>query len=59
MFSRDQTILKNNLYMQDLGAVSQIITDIELLRDSAFLITGAGGLICSAIVDLLIYMSNI
>lgn len=59
MFSRDQTILKNNLYMQDLGAVSQIITDIELLRDSAFLITGAGGLICSAIVDLLIYMSDI
>lgn len=59
MFSHNQTILNNQLYIQDLDAVSKIITDMDSLRNSAFLITGASGLICSAIVDLLIYISGI
>lgn len=59
MLSHNQTILNNQLYIQDLDAVSKIITNIELLRNSTFLITGASGLICSAVVDLLIYISDI
>lgn len=40
-------------YLRDLGRIAGTIPGIEELRDRKILITGAGGLICSAIVDFL------
>lgn len=40
-------------YLSDLIKVSESIPQIQTLSDCSILITGAGGLICSAIVDVL------
>lgn len=52
-------LLSNALYIQDLDTASRVIGNMSLLADSKVLVTGAGGLVCSAFVDLLLYMSEI
>lgn len=47
-------ILKSKLYQEDLQKSLSSVVDIEKLKDSRILITGSTGLVCSAIVDLLI-----
>ena len=50
-------ILNSMTYLSDLKtALSQL--DIEVLRNKKILITGASGLICSAIVDFLLYCNQ-
>ncbi|NFF81829.1 NAD-dependent epimerase/dehydratase family protein [Clostridium botulinum] len=44
-------------YISDLLSVKKNICNLECISDSKILITGAGGLICSAIVDFLIQMN--
>lgn len=52
MFSR------NKLYLHDLKVIQEAIPNIEKLRNKSILITGSCGLICSAIVDFLIYIND-
>lgn len=47
-------ILHNNLYLRDIKSSLSSVLNIEKLRNTKILITGATGLVCSAIVDLLI-----
>lgn len=44
-------------YLSDLMKVSECIPQIQTLSDCSILITGAGGLICSAIVDTLMSLN--
>lgn len=43
-------------YLRDLKRVASAIPDLQRLRGSRILITGAGGLICSALVDFLLQL---
>lgn len=47
-------ILDSGLYMEDIQKSLSAVVEIEKLKNSRILITGATGLVCSAIVDLLI-----
>ncbi len=47
-------ILQNKTYRQSLKEASELV-DLGALKGKSILITGATGLICSAIVDLLVY----
>lgn len=47
-------ILESKLYQEDLQKSLFSVVDIEKLKNSKILVTGATGLVCSAIVDLLI-----
>ena len=49
----------SKVYLDDLKKVCDIIPDIEYLKDKTILITGANGLICSALVDMLIELNSI
>lgn len=40
-------------YMQDLIRIREVIPNLEALKDKTILVTGANGLICSAVVDFL------
>lgn len=49
---------KSELYKNDLSAVIKNIPDAEALRGSSFLVTGATGLICSCVIDLLLMLNH-
>ena len=46
-------------YMADLARIRESIPDWEALRGKSVLVTGAGGLICSALVDALMSMGDV
>lgn len=46
------------IYLRDLTKIQDIIPDLDKLRDSSILITGAGGMICSAIIDFLLVLNE-
>lgn len=48
------SILQSKIYQKDIEKVLKSIAQLEILRNKKILITGATGLVCSAIVDLLI-----
>lgn len=43
----------NSIYMNDLERTAKNISELEKFRDKSFFITGATGLICSYLIDLL------
>lgn len=45
-------------YLQSLEEVQFAEKDLKLLKGKSILITGAGGLICSALMDILIYLNG-
>ena len=49
-----EKLIDNNLWRSDLAAVSDSLPELDELAGKSVLISGAGGLICSALVDLLI-----
>ena len=51
---RKMNIIKNRLYEEDIKKSLSSVLKIEELKNSRILITGATGLVCSAVVDLLI-----
>ena len=50
-------ILESRLYLQDIERVSKSLGS-QFPSDKIFLITGATGLICSVVVDILVYLKN-
>lgn len=50
---KEMCILENVLYMDDLYRSLSSLKNIDFMHDKTFLITGATGLICSSVVDLL------
>lgn len=54
MIRRDMNILQSKLYQEDIKQSLSSVLKIEELKNSRILITGATGLVCSAIVDLLV-----
>lgn len=46
------------IYLEDLIKIQNIIPNLDKLRDSSILITGAGGMICSAIIDFLLVLNE-
>ncbi len=51
-------IFENETYIKDIQAVSKVIPSWQELNNRVVLITGATGLICSAIVDVLQYINR-
>jgi nucleoside-diphosphate-sugar epimerase len=47
--------MTNNVYKKDLAQAFSVVNDLNFLKDKKILITGATGLICSYLVDLLMY----
>ncbi len=47
-------IYKSKLWSEDLDGTLASLPELETLAGSAVMITGAAGLICSAVTDLLI-----
>ena len=47
-------IYKSDLWVADIDLILTSLPDLSFLENSSILITGAGGLICSAIIDVLI-----
>lgn len=45
-------------YIKDLMRIREVIPKIENLKDKTILITGANGLICSAVVDFLVQLNR-
>ncbi len=45
-------------YRMDLRRIQDAIPNLDRLRESSVLVTGAGGLICSAVVDFLIELND-
>lgn len=45
-------------YLADLCEIRDLIPEIEMLKNKSVLITGAGGLICSAVVDCLMQLNR-
>ena len=45
-------------YLKDLTNIQNVIANLDKLKNKNILITGAGGLICSAIVDFLIQLND-
>lgn len=45
-------------YVSDLVLVQESVPNLSLLRDANILVTGAGGMICSAIVDFLLQLND-
>lgn len=50
--------IMSKYYFDDLKKISQTIEYIEKLRNKSFFITGCNGLICSALIDLLIILND-
>ena len=48
----------NNVYKNDLATAAAAVKDFDLLKDKKILITGATGLICSYLVDLIMYSNQ-
>lgn len=48
-----KTILESQIYLSDVARVAKSLNWINLPSDSTFLVTGATGLICSSVVDVL------
>ncbi|MEJ7684898.1 MAG: NAD-dependent epimerase/dehydratase family protein [Segetibacter sp.] len=48
----------NNVYKNDLTLALSGVNDFDLLKDKKILITGATGLICSYLVDLIMYSNQ-
>lgn len=48
----------NDVYKKNLSMASAAVADFDLLKDKKILITGATGLICSYLVDLLMYSNQ-
>ncbi|WP_336660585.1 NAD-dependent epimerase/dehydratase family protein [Leucobacter sp. USHLN153] len=48
----------NEPYWEDLGIVAGQIPQVEQLRGARVLVTGATGMICSAVVDVLLFMNR-
>ena len=51
-------IFENEIYIKDIQAVSKVILSWQELNNKVVLITGATGLICSAVVDILQYINR-
>lgn len=47
-------LYKNKLWIEDIDKVSENIPDLEQFEGKSILITGAAGLICSSVVDILL-----
>lgn len=47
-------IIRNKLWLSDIDKIIFSLPELDMLAGSSILITGAGGLICSAIADILI-----
>ncbi len=45
-------------YLEDLCEIQELLPQIEVLKNKSVLITGAGGLICSAVVDCLMELNR-
>lgn len=48
------SILNNQIYKNDIELTKSQVLDFKKLRESRILVTGASGLICSAVIDVLI-----
>jgi len=48
----------NDIYKKDLELALSAVNDFDLLKDKKILITGATGLICSYLVDLIMYSNQ-
>ena len=46
-------IYDNNIWLSDIDKVSTVIPELENMEGKSILITGAAGLICSSVVDIL------
>ena len=51
-------LLKSEKYLQDIDRIIKSLTCLELLKDKSLFITGCNGLICSALVDVLIRVNE-
>lgn len=51
-------LIENHLYREDLERVANLDVPWENLRDKTFLVSGAGGLIGSFLIDLLMYCNR-
>lgn len=51
-------LLENRIYLQQLAAAVNHIDGIEEISQSAVLVTGAGGMLGSCIVDVLLYLNE-
>jgi nucleoside-diphosphate-sugar epimerase len=51
-------LTKSKLYLNDLKSIQSSIPSLEKLKNQSIVITGACGLICSAIVDFLIQLND-
>lgn len=49
---------RNNLYISDISLIIKNIPNINRLYNKSILITGATGMICSAVVDLFFYLNE-
>lgn len=56
--SKDKYMNYTLTYMDDLTKIQGAIPSLEKLKKSSFLITGATGLVCSAIVDFLLNLND-
>lgn len=50
--------MKSKTYIENLKLISQSLNFIDDLKNKSFFITGCNGLICSALVDLLIFLNK-
>ena len=51
-------LANNKLYLEDLDQITKVIPSLEKLKNKSVMITGACGMICSCIVDFLIYLND-
>lgn len=51
-------LIYTNEYISDLKDIQKAIPNLNVLKDSSIMVTGAGGLICSAIVDFLLELNR-
>ena len=51
-------IVHSTIYKEDLEKVFQSISNIEILKNKSFFITGCNCLICSVLVDFLLYLNE-
>jgi len=49
---------KNELYLSDLEAIQEVIPNLKILKNKSIIVTGACGMICSAIIDFLIHLND-
>jgi nucleoside-diphosphate-sugar epimerase len=55
---RDSTMLNNSLYLEDLREAVTSIPDVTRLFGKRIVVTGATGMLCSPVVDLLLLMNR-